>query len=711
MTVTNAATAQARWNDLVRERAAADVAYYEHDAPVMSDEDYDILSITITTIEADYPELCFKDSPVKKVSGRATEGFEKVKHKVRMESLANSFNQQDLNAWRNGFTLTDEDSPLLLHELKMDGLSLSVHYEDGFLTSAVTRGDGETGEDVTKQALRIWDLPSIIEATGHVEVRGEVYMSRTQFAKLNAELEAQGKKKLVNCRNAAAGALRQKNPDITEQRGIQFMAFGVSPTTFALMDTDEQVLEKLKALGFNVVPYGWIEDITEAEAVIEAIERERAHLAYDIDGVVWKIDDRIARERLGSTSKAPRWATAFKFAAEKKATRLLDVQFQVGRTGAITPVAILEPVFVGGVTVSNATLHNEDEIARLGITIGDMVEIQRAGDVIPQVVRVVDDPADQLWDGIYQTVRFPTTCPSCKGPTERKEGEAVRRCISGPTCPAQRQGYLEHFVSRDAMNIDGLGPSQIEDLIKYLGLSKASQIMTLPDAYLYDFGFSQADAVPNEPVTDVMQVWSGYGKSSVTKMMRAIKKARTPDLGRFIYALGIRNVGSSTAKDIARHFGTVDAFFKAVKVTGGFQAAKLQDVDGIGPIVMASLDDFFEKVDNYDETFALRLALEIADMPKAQAAEVQLLAGEVVCFTGGLDRWSREQAMLIATELGAKVINSAAKSTTILVCGNNVGAKKIEAAEKNGAVAKDEAWFIGIVEQAIEQGYKLDVMD
>lgn len=382
---------------------------------------------------------------------------------------------------------------------------------------------------------------------------------------------------------------------------------------------------------------------------------------------------------------------------------------QTGRTGALTPVAILEPVSVGGVTVTSVTLHNEDEIHRLGLwpKIGMKVVIQRAGDVIPQVVGIA--PGEPMVKGIWH---FPTECPSCGGAAERPDGESIRRCLNATTCPAQVQGYLEHFASRKAMNIDGLGPSQITDLVDGMfGIKKASQIMALPDLTLYDFGTADEWNAADSPISEIMETWAGYGKSSVAKLMKAIKKARSPDLARFIYALGIRNVGEGTSKDIAKHLVTVEAFFEAVVTAGGFKLAGISSIDGIGPVVMDSIENHFWSAKNYDETFALRLVCDIKDMPSVELSEVQPLAGEVVCFTGSMTRWSRDQGILIAGELGAKVTNSAAKSTTILVAGTNVGAVKIKKATDLGTKVITETEFIAIVETAISQGYHLDVMD
>lgn len=629
------------YDRLLREIDEADIAYYEEDMPVMEDAAYDDLKRQIAAIEAKHPEIISPNSPTQKIGGKATSMFEKVPHHQRMESLDNSFSPEDVAEWASK-NLDPDD--FILGELKMDGLSLRLTYEDGHLVRAVTRGDGEVGEDVTHTAREIVGLPMFIgdmleDSDDIVEINGECYMTHAAFETHNTNVEmgvaGKGAKKLVNCRNGAAGALRQKDPNITRARKISFMAFGVTDDTFPDIDSDEEVLDLLDDMGFDVVPRFVIGNRPKAiEQQITKYAIERPDLPFDIDGIVFKVNSRGTRKELGSTSRAPRWAPAYKFPAEKKTTKLLDVQFQVGRTGAITPVAILDPVFVGGVTVSNATLHNEDEILRLDVWINDIVEVQRAGDVIPQVVRV----AQRATDNDAEEIVFPTTCPACGGPTERHEGEAVRRCTSGFNCPPQLQAYLEHFVSRDAFNIDGLGPSQIEDMIRFIGLKSPSQIMRLPEAYLYDFGTADDWCAPDAPITELMENWEGYGKTSIKKLMSAIKKARKVPLDRFIYALGIRNIGKTTARDIAKHLKTVDDFFFIVLQHGSDEFAKsCGHIDGIGPVVCASFKNHFANEVNYAEVFALRLTCEIQNMPQNEEGP-KPLSGETICFTGGMPK-------------------------------------------------------------------------
>ncbi len=708
---TNDTDAAQRIDELLDVIAAADQAYYVEDAPLFEDGDYDDFKRELAAIEVAFPHLKPADSPTDKVSGQASTAFEEVPHRVPMESLDNSLSVEAAIEW----AAKNAGDEALLAELKMDGLSLALIYEDGLFVRAVTRGDGKVGEDVTHTARHIVDLPwdiseFLIKGDDIVEVRGECYMRRDELERNNRELIAAGKKPLANCRNAAAGSLRQKDPEVTKKRRIHFMAFGVPGDVFEDTASDAEVLEVLTEAGFDVVPHVVVQPKAEAiEKQIAKWAAERPDLPYDIDGIVWKIDDRGTRNRMGSTSKAPRWATAYKFPAERKTTTLIDVVFQVGRTGAVTPVAKTLPVSVGGVTVSSITLHNKDEIDRLGLFIGAEVTIQRAGDVIPQIVSARESPgAGDAERSTYSDIRFPDQCPACDGLLHRPEGEAVSRCIAGFACPPQLQGYLEHFVGRDTMDIDGLGPSQIADMIRFLKIKTPSQIMSLPEAMLSDF--AEEEVLPGEDmlVIEAMENWDGYGKTSVKKLMTAIKKARTVPLDKFIYALGIRNIGKSTARDIAKHLGTVDAFFECVSKAGLFEQ-RCKSIDGVGPVAIDSFECHFD-TDAFEEVYELRRVLDITDMP-VNSEGPQPLVGEVICFTGSMNRWSRDQCLLIAEELGAKTTNSAAKKTTILVAGENVGAKKIEAAEKHKCAIRDEAWFIGIVEEAISQGYKLDVME
>jgi DNA ligase (NAD+) len=663
----------------------ADVAYHQNDDPIMSDGEYDALCRQIVALGGELTT----------VGAAPSSSFQKVSHRVRMGSLDNAFTEEDVAKFVN-----DTNAAIYLAQHKMDGLSLSLTYEGKKLARAVTRGDGETGEDVTAGAKYL-NIPLVIETTDPItEIRGEVYMPHAHFFEINSHLGAAGKKLFANCRNAAAGTLRQKKAVIVKERGLRFAAYGVTADTLTQLDSDFDVLETLVGWGFEVVTTQVCRSGEELFNAFVLIGLDRPTLQHDIDGVVYKVDSRRARKKLGETSRTPRWGVAHKFPAEKAYTRLRAVEFQVGRTGAITPVAKLEPVNVGGVLVSNATLHNEDEISRLRVRLGNLVEVQRAGDVIPQVLRVVEDCHGS------EKIVFPMECPSCGGETHREPDEAVRRCIAGQECPAQRQAFLEHFVSRDAMNIDGLGPSQIEDLIKFLDVGYPSHIMMLPDAFVSDIVAPEVVGFDDILVADAMVNWDGYGKASVSKLMSAIRKARTVSLDRFIYSLGIRNVGQTTARDIAKFFRTTDAFFMALNTERGFET--LLQVDGIGPVVVQSLEQAAELI--LDEAFRLRRECDIQDMAESVSDHLLLLKDQVIVFTGGLERWDRDAASVIAEDLGAKVTGSVSKKTTILVAGSNTGKTKTDAAEKNGTKVIDEAGFIGIVDEAVKLGYKLDVM-
>jgi DNA ligase (NAD+) len=672
---------------LLDQKYRADIAYHQNDDPIMTDGEYDALCREIVRLGGELTT----------VGAAPSSSFEKVAHRVRMGSLDNAFTEEDVAKF-----VKDTTAAVYLAQHKMDGLSLSLTYEGNKLARAVTRGDGDTGEDVTAGAKYL-NIPLRIETTDAVtEIRGEVYMPRDHFFEINRQLGAAGKKLFANCRNAAAGSLRQKKAVVVKERGLRFAAYGVTADTLTQLDSDFDVLETLVGWGFEVVTTQVCRSSEELTNAFVMIGLDRSTLQHDIDGVVYKVDSRRARKKLGETSRTPRWGVAHKFPAEKAFTDLIGVDFQVGRTGAITPVARLRPVNVGGVMVSNATLHNEDEIARLGVRLRDTVEIQRAGDVIPQVLRVIGHDDKSAGTNII----FPMECPSCGSETHREPGEAVRRCIAGQECPAQRQAFLEHFVSRDAMNIDGLGPSQIADLIKFLDVGYPSQVMLLPDAFVSDIVAPEIVGFDDIAVSEAMVNWEGYGKASVTKLMSAIRKARTVSLDRFIYALGIRNVGQTTARDIAKFFRTTDAFFTALNTERGFET--LLQVDGIGPVVVQSLEQAAELI--LDEAFRLRRECDIQDMAESVSDHLLLLKDQVIVFTGGLERWDRDAASVIAEDLGAKVTGSVSKKTTILVTGSNTGKTKTDAAEKNGTKVIDEAGFIGIVEQAVELGYKLDVM-
>jgi DNA ligase (NAD+) len=669
---------------LVALKGKADYAYHTSDDPIMSDADYDKL---VRDIRAAGGEITDVGGPV---DGR----FAKVTHIEPMMSLDNAFTTEDVEEWFASLGYHGN----ITSQKKLDGLSLALIYENGVLVTAATRGTGLVGEDVTEQAKRVEGIPHRIETTDEfVEVRGEVVMPRDAFLDLNAVLADQGKKLFANPRNAAAGSLRQKDPAVTANRRLRFVAFGVTHDTFPDLASESECLARLEQLGFEHVEKGsgtgnavHVHFLTFSHSAMIEL---RSSLPFDIDGMVYKVDDRAARQTLGFTSRAPRWAIAHKFPAEKAVTRLESVDWQVGRTGIIAPVARLTPVNVGGVVVANATLHNLDEIDRLGVRIGDMVEIQRAGDVIPQVLGVA-----KANNG--PKVPMPLECPSCSSVLVRKD--AYIRCSAGKDCDAQFLGFLEHFVSRDALNIDGLGPSQIKDIFDLGLLSDASDIVSLPErAVTFD---------PELPdmASDKLLTLPGWGKTSVKKLMAAIKKARANvDLDRFIYALGIPQIGKSTAKELAKWCGSVDAFFSKVHEEGGFNG--FADVPGIGPATVEALEAHWTGY-HIDEVFYLRQHCDIRE-PKKANDTYAVFKDMTLVFTGGLTRWPRESATVIVEDLGGKVTNKVTKKTTVLVAGSNVGKVKTDDARKIGVEVWNEAEFIQRVEEAIDAGYKIDVLE
>lgn len=667
---------------MLANKAAADHAYHTNDDPILTDAAYDQLCKDITSA----------GGTITGVGAKPSSAFAKVTHAVPMMSLDNAFSPSDVEAWFKSLGYRGN----ITAQPKFDGMSLALTYENGWLTMAATRGDGIVGEDVTKQALEVEGIPHKLQPPFNdlelVEVRGEVVMPKKTFGALNINLMTAGKKPFANPRNAAAGSMRQKDAAITRQRGLRFYAFGVTDDTFPDLDTDTECLDRLRRAGFDFVADGQeTEDADHVNRLLFYYENGvqiRDLYEYEIDGIVYKVDQRDARRRLGFTSRTPRWAVAHKFTAEKAITRLIDIDWQVGRTGIIAPVARLEPVNVGGVTVSNATLHNIDEIARLGVYPGFLVEVQRAGDVIPQITGIV--PEDPPRVGTPELLGIPMECPSCRSPVGKQD--AYLRCTAGLQCDDQMLGFLEHFASRDAMNIDGLGPSQISDLF-YSGLiDDASNIMELPD---------------RDDVFEDMIGWDGWGKTSATKLMAAIKRARKVELHKFIYALGIPQIGRTTAKDLAKWCGSTAKFFDLALDEGGFN--KFAEIDGIGDAAITALESYFDNDNLRDMAFALRTFCEITDPPRV-ADDIRIFSNMTIAFTGTLEIWPRDAAAVIAEDLGAKVTNSISKKTSLLVTGANTGKVKMTKAFDNGVRMITEAEYIAMVDKAVLLGYKIDVM-
>ena len=685
-------SAQAELARLAGLIARADRAYHSDDAPVMTDADYDALRRRNAEIEARFPALMRDNSPSLTIGAAPAEGFGKIRHSRRMLSLANAFSDEDAADFVAGirrFLGLPEPAPLnFTVEPKIDGLSLSLRYEDGMLVHAATRGDGETGEDVTANARTIADIPARLKnAPDILEVRGEVYMAHADFADLNTRQAAIGGKTFANPRNAAAGSLRQLDPMITRARPLRFFAYAWGELSQPLADTQTGAIQRLAHLGFATNPlFRLCETLDQMLAQYALIAQQRANLGYDIDGVVYKLDDLALQDRLGLRSTTPRWAIAHKFPAELAWTELLGIDIQVGRTGALSPVARLKPVTVGGVVVSNATLHNEDYIAgrdskgqpiRDGrdIRIGDWVEVYRAGDVIPKIRDI--DPARRL-EGA-QPYRFPETCPECNSPAIREPGDSVRRCSGGLICPAQAVERLKHFVSRAAFDIEGLGAKQVEAFWRDGWIKTPQDIFTLKDR----FGPGQPRQLKNR---------EGWGEKSALNLFDAIDEKRRIPLARLIFALGIRHVGETSAGMLAAHYGTWQDFRHAMQAASDAESpahADLISIDGVGPVMANSLLTSFQA--EAEEIDALAACLEVIAV-QARASDSPV-AGKTVVFTGTLERMTRAEAKARAEALGAKVAGSVSAKTDILVAGPGAGSKAKKAADLGVEVIDEDAWL------------------
>jgi DNA ligase (NAD+) len=638
--------------------------YYVLDNPSIPDADYDALYRELQALEQQHPELIAADSPTQRVGAAPLDKFGQVTHQIAMLSLDNAFEAADFQAFyqRMADRLDQQVEFSFCAEPKLDGLAVSIRYEDGVLVQAATRGDGYTGEDITSNIKTIRAIPLKLQGDYPpvLEVRGEVFMPLDGFEKMNDKARLAGDKIFANPRNAAAGSLRQLDPRITANRPLSFYAYAVGAVTdpALLLSSNSHYarLQQLKSWGLPVCPE--IRLVAGAEAALAYhanILQRRASLAYEIDGVVLKVDDLLQQQNLGFVSRAPRWAIAFKFPAQEKTTRLLDVEFQVGRTGSVTPVARLEPVSVGGVTVSNATLHNQDEINRLGIKIGDSVIIRRAGDVIPQVVAVVlaERPQDA------RDILFPTACPVCGSATERVEGEAVTRCTGGLFCGAQRKEALKHFVARKAMDIEGLGDKLIEQLVD-------EQLVQSPvDIYRLDM--------------PALVGLERMGEKSAMKLLASIEQSKQSTLPRFIYALGIREVGEATALNLAQHFRSLDALRAA-------SLEQLLEVADVGSVVAGQILHFLAEPHNQTVIDGLiAVGVQWPDIAeKAQTA--QPLAGQTLVLTGTLIAMGRDEAKEKLQQLGAKVAGSVSAKTSAVIAGDNAGSKLAKAEELGVAV-------------------------
>ncbi|HBQ07031.1 MAG: NAD-dependent DNA ligase LigA [Halomonas meridiana] len=647
----------------------ANYRYYVLDEPTLTDADYDRKLQRLKQLEGEHPELISPDSPTQRVGAAPAEGFPEVAHAIPMLSLDNAFSRDDIVAFaeRVAERLECQSEEIEFScEPKLDGAAVSLVYEQGVLVSGATRGDGRTGEGITSNLRTLRSVPLKLMGKNVpelVEVRGEVIMRHSGFEALNERAREEGSKVFANPRNAAAGSLRQLDPRITATRPLEFHAYQAARLEPDLGDaTHSALMARLSTLGFRTSAE--LTTMYGPDAVADYCEQlgaKRDQLGYDIDGVVIKVNDLRHQRELGFVARAPRWAVAFKFPAQEEVTTLNDVEFQVGRTGAITPVARLAPVTVAGVTVSNATLHNADEITRLGVMIGDTVAIRRAGDVIPQVVRVDEEkrPADA------RVITFPDHCPVCGSDIERLEGEAVARCSGGLYCAAQRKEALKHFASRKALDIDGLGEKLIEQLV--------DQEWVKTPADLFHLSVEQLKSLPR------------MGEKSATNLVNALEKAKQTTLARFIYALGIREVGEATAANVANHFGTLQALQDA-------DQAALEAVNDVGPIVAKHIHTFFRQPHNL-ETLQALIEAGITWQESEVTQGPTPLEGQTWVLTGAMESMTRDEGKARLQALGAKVAGSVSKKTTCLVAGEAAGSK-LTKAEQLGVEVIDEATFI-----------------
>jgi DNA ligase (NAD+) len=681
---------------LAEEIAAHDRRYYQEDAPTVSDAEYDAMRVRNAAIEARFPALIRTDSPSRKVGAAPTGRFPKVRHRVPMLSLENAFTEEDVRDFidriRRFLRLSEDEPVAFVAEPKIDGLSMTLRYEHGALVSGATRGDGAEGEDVTPNVKTLEDIPHRLKGKSIpavCDVRGEVYMTKSAFLKLNQRQLEAGKPVFANPRNSAAGSLRQLDASITASRPLGFFAYSWGEISELPADSQSGMVKWFAHAGFKTNPLAKVcRSVDELLAFHRSIEAKRASLDYDIDGVVYKVDRLDWQQRLGFRDRSPRWAIAHKFAAEKATTVLRDIDIQVGRTGALTPVAKLEPVTVGGVVVQNATLHNEDYIKGIGsggeqlrggvdIRVGDTVIIQRAGDVIPQVLDVVLEKRPKG----AAPYKFPDRCPACGSHAVREEGEAVKRCTGGLICPAQQVERLRHFVSRNAFDIEGLGEKQVQAFFADGNIMSPADIFTL----------RERDARAKTKLAER----EGYGETSVRNLFNAIDARRSIPLNRLIYALGIRHVGEANAKLLARHYGSIDALTVAMAAAAeGPESEAFQDlttVEGIGDVVAQAVVEFFKEPKN--RVVLADLLKQIDVEPMEEARRDSAVAGKTVVFTGSLEKFTRDEAKAMAERLGAKVAGSVSKKTDYVVAGAEAGSKLKKATELGVKVLTEDEWL------------------
>lgn len=647
-----------------------DKAYFVDDNPLVPDAVYDQLFRELVELEAKYPEFVLEHSPTKRVGSEPVDAFRKVEHEVPMLSLGNAFQEQELFDFHRRVTQAIGNDVEYICELKIDGLAVSLTYEDGKLVRGATRGDGSVGEDITSNLKTIRSIPLMIEETGKLEVRGEAYMPKRSFEQLNEERKEKGEQLFANPRNAAAGSLRQLDPRIAAKRHLDMFAYGYGVWQIPEVGTHSGRLEKLQKLGFKINPHWEIcRSIDEVIAFVKKWTEQRSSLPYDIDGIVVKVNDIKQQEQLGFTARTPRWAIAYKFPAQEAVTTLIDIELSVGRTGVVTPTAILEPVFVDGSTVSRATLHNEDHIRALDIRIGDRVIIKKAGDIIPQVVRVL---FEERKEGL-EPYRMPDHCPACNSKLVHLDDEVALRCIN-PDCPAQLKEGIIHFVSREAMNIDGLGEKIIEQLFD------AGLIKSIADLYR----LKKEDLLPLERM----------GEKSVQNLLTAIEASKQNSLEKLIFGLGIRHIGEKAASLLAKNFKTMDALKNAT-------FDELVAIDEIGEKMAESVVKFFkeEKVVQLIEQLE-RLGINMTylkDEPEGQSIAAQaVFANKTVVLTGKLEHFTRNEAKAIIEANGGKVTGSVSKNTDLVIAGEKAGSK-LKQAEKLNILVWDEEKFIEVI--------------
>lgn len=633
--------------------------YYTHDTPEIDDFEYDKLMRELKRMEAENPELITLDSPTQRVGGKILEGFEKVTHAVKMESLNDVFDKEEVLDFGRKTEENLGEKAEYVTELKIDGLSVSLEYKDGYFFRGSTRGDGVVGEDVTENLKTIRTIPLKLKENVDIEVRGEVFMPHESFIKLNEEQEALELKPFKNPRNAAAGSLRQLDSSVAAQRKLDIYVFNIQVTDNKNLKTHKEALDYLAYLGFKTIPVKNVfNNIEEAFSEVERIGENRANLDFDIDGAVIKVNSLRQREMLGSTEKCPKWAVAYKYPPEEKETKLIDIVIQVGRTGVLTPNAVLESVRLAGTTVSRATLHNEDFIREKDIRIGDTVIVRKAGDIIPEVVGVVKEKRS----GNEKEYEMPAVCPVCGAKVYREEGEAAIRCTSGE-CPAQLTRNIIHFASRDAMDIEGLGPAVVTKLLEE-GLIKSS-------SDLYSL------------TTDDISALDKMGEKSADNLIKAIEKSRENDLSKLIFALGIRHVGSRNAKILASHFETLDALMNA-------NAEEIAAVNEIGTVIAESIVQFFSEPQNIDIVNKLRekgVNFECREKSKGGIFE-----GKTFVLTGTLPTYTRSDAAKLIEDRGGKVSSSVSKKTDYVLVGSEAGSKLAKAQDLGVAIIDEETF-------------------